>query len=128
MQSVKTKDTGPEKAVRSLLHRLGFRFRLHEKRLPGTPDIVLRRHRAVIFVHGCFWHGHECKLGQLPKSRLDYWGPKIQSNRARDAQRVAELQAAGWSVLCVWQCELKDLPRLEAHLCDFLRGDTGGAC
>jgi DNA mismatch endonuclease (patch repair protein) len=122
MQAVRGKDTAPELAVRSLLHRMGYRFRLHRKDLPGTPDIVLPGRRAAIFVHGCFWHGHGCKIGQPPKSRLDYWLPKIEANRERDGHKAAALQAAGWRVLTVWQCEIKDLDVLEARLWNFLGG------
>ena len=120
MQSVKGKDTAPEMAVRSLLHRLGYRFRLHRRDLPGTPDIVLPGRRAAIFVHGCFWHGHGCSIGRLPKSKLDYWQPKIEANRARDVRKRVELEAAGWRVAEVWQCELKDVELLGARLRAFL--------
>lgn len=120
MQTVKGKNTGPELEVRSLLHRLGYRFRLHRRDLPGTPDIVLPGRGAAIFVHGCFWHGHECRIGRLPKSRLDYWAPKIQDNRARDERKHSQLVAAGWRVLTVWQCELADLKALERRLRAFL--------
>ncbi len=120
MQAVKGKDTGPEKAVRSLLHGMGYRFRLHRRDLPGTPDIVLPARRAAIFVHGCFWHGHGCNIGRLPKSKLDYWQPKIGSNRARDARKRNELEATGWHVMEIWQCELKDSETLAARLRAFL--------
>lgn len=120
MQAVKSKNTGPEIAVRSILHRLGYRFRLHRKDLPGTPDIVFPSRRAAIFVNGCFWHGHACHLGQLPKSKLDYWGPKIDANRSRDARKRTELAAAGWRSAIVWQCELKDSAELILRLRVFL--------
>lgn len=116
MQRVKGKDTQPEKIVRSLLHRLGYRFRLHRKDLPGTPDIVFPRRRLALFVHGCFWHGHGCRIGQPPKSRLDYWQPKIEGNRARDQRKEAALAAAGWRVAVVWQCELSDRDSLADRL------------
>lgn len=116
MQQVKSKDTQPEKTVRSLLHRLGYRFRLHRKDLPGTPDIVFPSRRLVLFVHGCFWHGHGCRIGQLPKSRIDYWQPKIEANRTRDLRNETALAAAGWRVAIVWQCELADLGSLETRL------------
>ncbi|MGD7193419.1 very short patch repair endonuclease [Ralstonia pseudosolanacearum] len=116
MQQVKGKDTKPEMIVRSLLHRLGYRFRLHRKDLPGTPDVVFPSRRLALFVHGCFWHGHGCRIGQLPKSRLDYWGPKIAANRNRDACKEAALEEAGWRVAVVWQCELADLEALTARL------------
>ena len=120
MRKVKGKDTGPEKVVRSFLHRLGYRFRLHRKDLPGTPDLVFPGRRAVIFVHGCFWHGHGCRIGQLPKSRLDYWEPKIETNRQRDARKQEQLLEQGWRVGVVWQCELRNLPELEKRLSAFL--------
>lgn len=120
MQQVKGKNTQPERAVRSLLHRLGYRFRLHRKDLPGTPDIVFPSRRLVVFVHGCFWHGHGCRIGHLPKSRLEYWQPKIDSNRARDQRKEAALTAAGWRVAVVWQCELADPATLEVRLRDIL--------
>lgn len=108
MQQIKGKDTKPEMIARSLLHRLGYRFRLHRKDLPGTPDIVFPSRRLAIFVHGCFWHGHLCRIGQLPKSRLDYWQPKIESNVVRDQRKQTALAAIGWRVAVVWQCELTD--------------------
>lgn len=120
MQAVKTKDTGPERAVRSLLHRLGYRFRLHRRDLPGTPDIVLPGRLVAIFVHGCYWHGHGCRIGRLPKSRLDYWQAKIEANRQRDDRKADSLGALGWRVLVVWQCELKDEAALAEKLGRFL--------
>lgn len=119
MQSVRSRDTGPELIVRSMLHRMGFRFSLHRKDLPGRPDIVLPKHKAVVFVHGCFWHGHGCAKGKLPKSRLDFWGPKIQRNRNRDAESVKMLKAEGWRVLTVWQCQIKNANRLHKRLANF---------
>lgn len=119
MQSVKTKDTGPEWIVRRALFRLGYRYRLHRKDLPGRPDIVLPRHRFAIFVHGCFWHGHGCRYGQLPKSRLDYWKPKITRNRERDSANVAALEALGWRVAIVWQCDTRTPERLAARLSEI---------
>lgn len=120
MQKVKGKDTKPEMIVRSLLHRLGYRFRLHRKNLPGTPDIVFPSRHLALFVHGCFWHGHGCRIGQLPKSRLDYWQPKIEANRARDRRKEAALIAEGWRVVVVWQCELADLDTLRERLLRLL--------
>lgn len=122
MQRVKGKDTAPEKIVRSLLHRLGYRFRLHRKDLPGTPDIVLPGRRLALFVHGCFWHGHGCRIGQLPKTRLDYWQPKIEANRDRDRRKADALAAAGWRVAAVWQCELADRDALADRLMRLLDG------
>jgi DNA mismatch endonuclease (patch repair protein) len=122
MRAVKSKDTTPERAVRSLLHRMGYRFRLHRKDLAGTPDIVLPRFGAAIFVHGCFWHGHGCKIGRLPRSKLDYWQPKIGANRERDERKAQTLRGQGWRVLAVWQCELKDEAALAARLRRFVEG------
>jgi DNA mismatch endonuclease (patch repair protein) len=116
MQAVKAKDTGPEWTVRRALFRMGYRYRLHRKDLPGRPDIVLPRHRLAIFVHGCFWHGHGCRYGQLPKSRPEFWTPKIERNRERDIKSEAALIALGWNVLVIWQCETRDNERLVASL------------
>lgn len=120
MRRVKTKNTSQEVMVRSLLHRLGYRFVLHRAGLPGTPDIVFPRRRALIFVHGCFWHGHDCKRGRLPKSRQDYWEPKLLANRERDQRKEAALVAAGWRVMTVWQCELDERESLTHRLVEFL--------
>lgn len=121
MQSVGTRNTLPELVVRRAVHSLGFRFRLHRKDLPGTPDLVLPRLRKVIFVNGCFWHGHEgCKKGALPKSRAEYWEPKISRNIERDRQVRTLLRDSGWDVLTVWQCQTKDTQALGRLLNDFL--------
>lgn len=120
MQAVGTKDTSPEWAVRRILHRLGFRYRLHRKDLPGTPDIVFPGLRKAINVHGCYWHGHNCSKGKLPKSRLCYWGPKIERNRQRDAEKESALKDLGWDVLTVWQCETASPDTLEERLLSFL--------
>jgi DNA mismatch endonuclease, patch repair protein len=120
MQSVHSKDTGPEMFVRRLLFRSGFRFRVHRKDLPGTPDIVFSGRRKAIFVHGCYWHGHGCKKGQPPKSGTAYWSEKIAKNRERDSRKQAELEALGWKVLTVWQCELVASASLERELKIFL--------
>lgn len=124
MKSVGTKDTGPELTVRRLLHGLGYRFRLHRRDLPGRPDIVFPSRRKVVFVHGCFWHGHECSKGQLPKSRPEYWRPKIEANQARDARVIALLGRAGWTSLTLWQCEIRNLDELKLVLTEFL-GPSG---
>ncbi len=121
MARVRGKDTKPELTVRRVVHRLGYRYRLHGKELPGKPDLVFRSRRKVIFVHGCFWHRHEgCPLARLPKSRQDFWVPKLEGNRLRDARLQEEIMADGWRVLVVWECELKDREalarRLEAYL------------
>lgn len=108
MRSVKSVDTGPEIAVRRLAHRLGYRFRLHRKSLPGTPDLVFPRLRKVVFVHGCFWHGHNCARGdRTPKSNRDYWVAKIARNRERDRRNRALLHDQGWGVFIAWECQLR---------------------
>ncbi len=117
MRAVKSKNTKPELIVRKLVYSLGYRYRLHRKDLPGQPDLVFGKMRKVIFVHGCFWHGHDCKRGaRLPKENAEYWSKKITRNRERDAQHEAELNTAGWSYLIVWECELKYLSSLEDKL------------
>lgn len=120
MQAVKSKDTTPELLVRRLLHRLRYRFRLHRKDLPGRPDIVLPKYRKVILVHGCFWHSHGCAKGQPPKSRQDYWLPKLEANVNHDRDKTAQLEQLGWSVLIVWQCETKDVDGLTRKLQAFV--------
>lgn len=124
MQSVKTKDTGPETAVRKSLFALGYRFRLHRKDLPGTPDIIFPVRKKAIFVHGCYWHGHNCSKGKASKSRTEYWGPKIAVNRARDARNLKELHELEWTTFVVWQCELKDLENALTRLGKFLGPPT----
>ena len=117
MASVKSKNTSPELAVRRLAHRLGYRFRVHRRDLPGTPDIVFPKYRVGVQVHGCFWHGHEdCRHAARPRSNADFWNEKIDRNRARDARDTAALEAAGWTVLTVWGCEVKDEAALAARL------------
>jgi DNA mismatch endonuclease, patch repair protein len=120
MSRIGSKHTKPELVVRSLLHRLGYRYRLHRKDLPGKPDIVFIGRKKAIFVHGCYWHGHGCKIGKLPKSNLDFWSPKIERNRQRDREKKSELEQVGWSVLELWQCELKESQSLEVKLHSFL--------
>lgn len=120
MSRIGSKHTKPELVVRSLLHRLGYRFRLHRKNLPGRPDIVFIGRRKAVFVHGCFWHGHGCRIGKLPKSNLGFWSAKIERNRERDAEKKSELERIGWTIEEVWQCELKDIQSVEARLRQFL--------
>lgn len=108
MSRIGSKNTAPELIVRRLLHAMGYRFRLHRKDLPGTPDIVLPKLRKAIFVHGCFWHSHGCSKGQPPKSRSDYWAPKLEANRERDNLRLSQLNDLGWTTMVVWQCELTE--------------------
>lgn len=107
MSRIRSKNTKPELAVRSILHALGYRFRLHRPDLPGKPDIVLPRHKKIILVHGCFWHGHDCRLGSKPKSNSGYWLAKIARNRERDEQNLLSLREAGWVVLELWECEIR---------------------
>ncbi|WP_439851669.1 very short patch repair endonuclease [Pseudomonas syringae] len=117
MRAVKRENTSPELTVRRLLHALGLRFRLHKRSLPGSPDIVLRKHKAVIFVHGCFWHRHPgCRYASTPKTRQEYWMPKFLANIERDARKASELEALGWKVLTVWECETRNLAVLEERL------------
>lgn len=109
MRAVKSRDTKPEMLVRRAAHALGYRFRLHRKDLPGSPDLVFPSRKKVIFVHGCFWHGHDCARGaRMPKTNAEYWRAKMAGNVARDERVRAELAALGWEVLTVWECELKD--------------------
>jgi DNA mismatch endonuclease (patch repair protein) len=121
MRSVGTKNTGPEMIVRQLLHAEGYRFSLHRRDLPGSPDIVLPKYSKIVFVHGCFWHGHGCAKGQLPKSRTGYWGQKIEMNKARDKKRLAALRRMGWSVKVVWQCQTKNPDQLQTSLRRFVQ-------
>lgn len=121
MRQVKGKDTAPERQVRSLLHRMGLRFRLHQKNLPGVPDIVLPKYKSVIFVHGCFWHRHPgCKRASMPTSNVDYWEDKFSKNLKRDAECQAQLTSLGWRVIIIWECELKALVVLQEKLFEAL--------
>jgi DNA mismatch endonuclease (patch repair protein) len=121
MRAVKSKDTKPEMTVRALAHRLGFRFRLHRKSLPGCPDLVFVARRKAIFVNGCFWHGHDCKRGaRPPKANAPYWRAKIAANQRRDARVRTELAAAGWDALTLWECETRQPDQLRTRLLDFL--------
>lgn len=124
MASVRHKDTGPEIAIRRLLHRLGYCYALHRNDLPGRPDLVFAPRRRVIFVHGCFWHGHGCPRGRLPTSRVEYWSKKIDNNRARDDRNLSDLKAMGWATCVVWQCETSDPDTLKERLVRFLDGGT----
>jgi DNA mismatch endonuclease (patch repair protein) len=117
MRRVKGRDTSPERTVRRALTALGARYRLHRKDLPGSPDIVLPGRRLALFVHGCFWHGHDCARGaRVPKANRDYWTGKVARNRARDMRARAALEAQGWRVETLWECELKDEPALRERL------------
>jgi DNA mismatch endonuclease (patch repair protein) len=121
MRRIRKTDTKPELIVRQLVHAMGYRYRLHQSKLPGNPDIVLARHRKVILVNGCFWHRHDCIDGQkLPKSKPEYWGPKLERNRRRDEVNIARLRELGWRVLVVWECNTKDTTRLGKALAKYL--------
>lgn len=124
MQRVHSKDTVPELIVRRLAHKMGYRYRLHRSDLPGKPDLVFSKRRKVIFINGCFWHGHTCKAGQKrPKTNKDYWVTKLERNRERDIENCQELETRGWRVLVIWECEVKDKVGLQRKLVDFL-GDA----
>lgn len=122
MTAIKSRHTKPEIIVRSIIHRLGFRFRLHDAKLPGKPDIVLPRHRKIVLVHGCFWHMHDCRRGNVtPKTNIDYWQNKRLRNVERDRQNLKIYQKDEWKVLAIWECEIKDLPKLTAKIKRFLK-------
>lgn len=121
MRAVRGRDTAPERAVRGLLHAMGYRFRLHRRDLPGTPDLAFPARRAVVFVHGCFWHGHDCRRGaRAPRRNAGYWAAKIARNGARDAATAAALAALRWRSFVVWECALRDPAALGAELRAFL--------
>lgn len=120
MSRIRSSNTKPELFVRRLLWSMGYRYRLHEKGLAGKPDMVFKGRGKVVFVHGCFWHCHQhCKVGRIPKSRLDYWKPKLESTMKRDAENTAKLISEGWDVLVIWECEIND-EYLPARLVAFL--------
>src|SRR5687767_9629125 len=128
MRRIRKVDTAPEVQIRRAAHALGFRFRLHRRDLPGTPDLVFPKYKKVIQVNGCFWHQHPgCKLARLPKSRLDYWLPKLRRNQARDSKNLAALQALGWEVLVVWECEIGDTDAALQLISSFLPGSISRA-
>ncbi len=121
MRRIKSKGMQPELTVRRLVYAMGYRFRLHMAHLPGKPDIVLAKRRKIIDVRGCFWHQHgECADSHIPKSRVEYWRPKLQSNRRRDKKNTRKLEALGWTIRIVWECEVRDLKRLNRDLSKFL--------
>lgn len=120
MSRIRYKDTKPELAVRSMLHKMGYRFRLHVKSLPGNPDIVLPKYRVVIFVHGCFWHRHPgCKYAYRPKSRHAFWEKKFEMNEKRHKKVTGDLEKFGWKNFVIWECEASDLSRLQEKLTQF---------
>lgn len=122
MQAVKGTNTTPERVVRRLLHKNGYRYNIHKKGLPGKPDIVFSRKRKAIFIHGCFWHGHDCKRGASPKSNTEFWNTKLGRNKQRDECNQMTLRDMGWDVLVIWECELKAIKESELlqMLVDFL--------
>lgn len=124
MSQIRSKNTKPEVLLRSLLHRAGYRFRLHRKDLPGKPDIVFPGRRKVILVHGCFWHQHlGCREGRIPGTRQDYWRPKLKRNVERDAAAVEQLRTLGWDVMTVWECEIKNAEPVKDRLRAFLKSE-----
>ena len=120
MAKVRSRDTKPEMFIRRLVHRMGYRYRLHKKELPGKPDLVFGAKKKVIFVHGCFWHGHNCSLCRIPKSRIDFWEKKIFTNRNRDEVQIEKLKEAGWESLIIWECQLKKADGIETRIKFFL--------
>lgn len=117
MSGIRSKDTKPERIVRSTLHRMGYRFRLHRRDLPGRPDMVLPRHQTVLFVHGCFWHRHPgCKFAYSPKTRTAFWENKFAQNVKRDRAAIRKLRRSGWRVIVIWECKTRDLMALTQHL------------
>ena len=123
MSRIRSRDTGPEMVVRRVAHALGFRFRLHRRDLPGTPDLLFPKHRAVIQVHGCFWHRHPgCKYATTPKTRVSYWEDKLQGNVVRDRRNEAALHELGWRVMVIWECETRDPEAVAGRIEGFLRG------
>lgn len=122
MRAVRAKDTRPELAVRRIVSDLGYRYRLHQKSLPGKPDVSFPSRRKAIFVHGCFWHGHaRCPKARLPKSRVDFWADKLRRNKERDTRNIKDLKRKGWSVLVIWQCQLARPERVERRIKRFLQ-------
>ena len=121
MAKIRDKNSNPEMKLRRLIHSMGFRYRLHVKKLPGTPDLVFPSRRAVIFMHGCFWHRHEgCKLARLPKSKLNFWKPKLEANKERDMLQQQQLRDLGWRLLVVWECEMVYTERVSTMVRNFL--------
>lgn len=124
MGRIQNKDTKPEMRIRKIVHGMGYRYRLHKANLPGKPDLVFAGRRKVIFVHGCFWHRHPdsaCSLARLPKSRLDFWVPKLEANRQRDQVNSRALEQAGWDVLTIWECQLRNEKELKSRIQVFLQ-------
>jgi len=123
MSRIRGADTKPEMLVRRLVYGMGYRYRIHQRNLPGTPDLVFPSRRKIIFVHGCFWHRHPdpaCKLARLPKSRLDFWETKLETNRRRDKENLEKLKEMGWKPLVVWECELTNAEEISKEIISFL--------
>ena len=128
MASVRSKNTAPELIVRKLLHRMGYRYRLHMNKLPGSPDLVFPTRKKIVFVHGCFWHRHEgCRYATIPKTRKNFWKDKFNANIIRDRLNQQELEKLGWKILTVWQCELKNLPGLIERFDGFFKTENQGS-
>lgn len=126
MSRIKGRDTGPELIVRRLIHAMGYRYRLHQKGLPGRPDLVFASRRKIVFVHGCFWHRHDnsaCKLARMPRSRTEFWRPKLEANAVRDKKAIESLKSSGWDVLVIWECELKDRAFLQSKIKSFFNDE-----
>lgn len=122
MAAIRSRDTKPERIVRSMAHRMGYRFRLHRRGLPGCPDLVFPKYHSVIFVHGCFWHRHHCRVGRRsPKTNAVYWQAKRERNQQRDRRNRRALLRAGWTVLTIWECQIRDPTTLASRLSGFLR-------
>lgn len=131
MRRIKDQGTKPEMIVRRMVHAIGYRYRLHDPGLPGKPDLVFPSRRKVIFVHGCFWHQHpdkRCRHARMPKSRLEYWLPKLNGNKTRDRRSAAALRRLGWQSLVIWECKISTLDRLRARLKRFLEAESKQAC
>lgn len=127
MSRIRGKDTGPEMRVRRMAHALGYRFRLHRRDLPGSPDLVFPSHRKVIFVHGCYWHRHQgCRYAYSPKSNTTFWQSKFDGNVIRDRRAIDSLEALGWDVLVVWECETQNMEALSLRLLEFLKKNERG--
>lgn len=125
MSRIRGRDTEPERVVRSLLHQMGFRYRLHRRDLPGKPDLVFPSARKVIFVHGCFWHMHRCKYGRVvPKTNAEFWRTKREGNIARDRRNITALRKHGWTVLIIWECQTKNVDLLTARLHEYLASNA----
>ena len=120
MSKVRSKDTKPELTIRYIIHKAGYRYRLHKKSLPGKPDLVFASLGKIINVNGCFWHGHSCKAGRIPKSNVQFWVNKIEANKARDKKNMRKLNRLGWSVKTIWECQTKDEVRVKNRLLRYL--------